>query len=175
MNLSQLKTSGVDFEVDYQSYLPGSAGAVALRGLLTYVNKYDTTDQSGVTTDDTGVVGTSNNPRVTALVSAAYTLGGLNVYAQERVIGAGRFQAGTELYKPALADNRVPAIWYTDLTIKKRLTEEGNLDLFLTVNNLFNRFPPLLPIGSFNVDYPTNATLYDVAGRTFTAGVRFQF
>jgi iron complex outermembrane receptor protein len=175
LNLSQLKTSGVDFEVGYQTNLPGNIGAIQFRCLMTYLSKYETSDPSGLTTDYTGVVGTSNNPRVTALTSMTYAIGGFSFYAQERVIGAGKFQAGKELYNPPLANNRVPAVWYTDLTVKQNLLSSSKLELFLSVNNLFNKYPPLLPTGSFNDDYPTNATLYDVAGRTFTAGARFKF
>ena len=64
--------------------------------------------------------------------------------------------------------------WYTDITVKANVGTTRRLEIFGTVNNLFDRAPPDIPGGSFQLDYPTNASLYDVVGRTITAGVRFK-
>ena len=46
----------------------------------------------------------------------------------------------------------------------------------MTVNNLFNKQPPERLGALFGVGVvPTNYSLYDAIGQTFTAGVRFRF
>ncbi len=171
-NLSKLKTSGIDFELNYATPLGG--GALQVRGLMSYLLDYEIGIPGGATTDYTGVVGTSANPKVTALASVGYTTGPFTFYAQERLIGKGHFQASNEFYNPALADNSVRETWYTDITVKANVGTTRRLEIFGTVNNLFDRAPPDIPGGSFQLDYPTNASLYDVVGRTITAGVRFK-
>lgn len=171
-NLSKLKTSGIDFELNYQAPIGG--GAVQLRGLMSYLLNYEIGIPGGATTDYTGVVGTSANPKITALASAAYTNGPFTFYAQERLVGKGHFQASNEFYNPALGDNSVRETWYTDITVKANVGTDRKLEVFGTVNNLFDRAPPDIPGGSFQLDYPTNAGLYDVVGRMITVGARFK-
>ena len=92
-------------------------------------------------------------------------------------MGKGKFQASTDYYNPALSpsDNRIRAAWYTDVTLKIDVGTDRRMQLFGTVNNLFNEHPPIIPSGAFQYDYPTNASLYDVAGRTITVGARMKF
>jgi outer membrane receptor protein involved in Fe transport len=61
---------------------------------------------------------------------------------------------------------------YVNLSGQYDLIESagGTLQLFGVVNNLFDRDPP--PFAGNN---PTNASLYDLIGRTYKLGVRFGF
>ena len=52
---------------------------------------------------------------------------------------------------------------------------EKSFRLFFTVNNIFDRDPPLAPNGVLSTFTPTNPALYDVVGRQFTAGVDVSF
>lgn len=178
-NLSYLKTSGLDFEADYDLPLDRIGaklpGRLQLRALATYLLDYTIGVPGGGGIDFTGVVGTSNNPKLTALASATYSVAGVSLYVQERVIGKGHFQASSDYYNPPLANNDIPAVWYTDLTVKANIGDRRRIEVFGTINNVFNRYPPIIPLGSFQLDYPTNASLYDVAGRTITGGARFRF
>lgn len=174
-NLSRLKTSGIDGELGYTTPLAG--GTMQVRALASYLINYSIGVPGGATIDYTGVVGTYQNPRVTALASASYSAGAVTLYAQERLVGKGKFQASTDYYNPALSpsDNRIRAAWYTDITLKVDVGTDRRMQLFGTVNNLFNEHPPIIPSGAFQYDYPTNASLYDVAGRTITVGARMKF
>lgn len=173
-NLARLQTSGIDAELGYAGALGN--GQIQLRALASYLIDYKLGIPGGTTTDFAGVVGTFNNPEWTALASASYAIGGFTFYAQERLTGGGKFQAGTEFYNPALSpeDNEVGDAWYTDVTVKFDVGKERKLQFFATVNNLFNEYPPIIPSGAFQLVYPTNAALYDVAGRTITVGARFK-
>jgi iron complex outermembrane recepter protein len=64
-----------------------------------------------------------------------------------------------------------------DTTISKQFGyKDGSLEVFLTVNNLFNERAPLFPSNSGipGLFYPTLA-FYDDTGRFFTAGIRARF
>ncbi|MFV3076345.1 hypothetical protein [Niveispirillum fermenti] len=48
-------------------------------------------------------------------------------------------------------------------------------ELFLTVNNLLDRDPPLIPGTIPGLNLPTIISLYDTVGRAYTFGVRARF
>lgn len=172
-NLNRQKISGIDGEVGYTTRI--GADRLQLRGLVSYLINSSLSVPGGATTDFTGVVGTAANPRWTGLASASYATGPFTLYVQERLTGGGKFQASNEFYNPALADNHVRDAWYTDLTATFDVGEKRHMQFFATVNNLFDEAPPVIPSGSFQLAYPTNAALYDVAGRTITIGARIKF
>jgi outer membrane receptor protein involved in Fe transport len=73
--------------------------------------------------------------------------------------------------------NDLPSIAYYNLSGSYDF-EVGGLDLemFMNVNNLFDKDPPLVPdIREPGLIYPTVQGVYDVIGRYYTAGVRFKF
>jgi iron complex outermembrane recepter protein len=74
------------------------------------------------------------------------------------------------------AFERIPSFDYFDLAARVRPTEE--LELSLTVDNLFDKKPPLVGSGvggtAFNSGN-TFPTLYDPIGRSFTIGARLKF
>lgn len=177
-NLSQMKVTGWDGEVSYRTDLAdhGLTGVLTVRGLASYLVDYTTSVPGGTETNTAGVVGTAKNPRLTATLNANWRSGAWTIFVQERIIGRGKFQADTEIYNPGLGEqNKVEAVLYTDATVTYDLPTGPKVQLFATVNNLFDKQPPILPMGSLHVTTPTNASVYDVAGRQFTAGLRFRF
>ena len=81
--------------------------------------------------------------------------------------------------------NRVASVTYTDLTLTKRFGGQRagadalwGTELFLTVNNLFDREPPSAPspwlvFGAANGG--TNGAVFDLVGRRYNAGIRMRF
>jgi outer membrane receptor protein involved in Fe transport len=70
----------------------------------------------------------------------------------------------------------VGSVFYTDLTLRAKVEGwGGEIEPFLTVNNLFDRKPPLIAGTIPGVNFPTNLAVYDIVGRAYTAGVRFKF
>jgi outer membrane receptor protein involved in Fe transport len=51
----------------------------------------------------------------------------------------------------------------------------GRMQLYGTINNLFDQEPPLLPTTLAGVGYPTVPGLYDLDGRYFTVGIRAEW
>jgi len=184
LNLSERATRGVDFELAYRTPILG--GTLDLRGLATYIDTLTTKNPGAPVIESagqTGILGSGGVPRIVADASAGYrSNGGFGAYIQERYIGRGALD---KTLTPAVLDpasNRVSPVMYTDLTLTQRFgdrTDKGwGAELFLTVNNLFDRDPPTAPSPWFVfgvANGATNASVFDVIGRQYNAGVRLNF
>lgn len=172
LNLSSIKTSGVDMEALYSIKLGG--GDLKLRGLLTYLDKYETTLPGTAPIERAGDIGTTGTPRWSGTLSVNYVAGPVDLFAQERFIGSGKID--TTAAAGTFADNHVGAVWYTDVTARFSAPGMGGTgQFFLTVNNLFNRQPPIVPTIPYGGYRSTNFALYDVIGRYFTFGFQAKF
>lgn len=184
-NLNKLRSSGIDFELNYTTDLtsisPALGGRLSLRALVSYLQHLTTTDAFGTITEFAGVNGgeLTASPKVQGTFSAAYTNGPVALYAQERFISAGH-QANvnvpfTDSGAGSLDINHVPRRFYTDVTLSANVSKR--LEIYTTINNLFDRDPPQAPTrtGQPTVIFPTNPTLYDLVGRNFTFGVRVRY
>jgi outer membrane receptor protein involved in Fe transport len=168
---------GFDIEASYRTRMPWDA-TFALRGLATHAMKRTVTDQAS-TYDYVGEYGGIANfatPAWRALVSADYEEGPVALSLQERFISSGRV---LNSYTDAqLADNRVDSVFYTDLSATYTFERApGKAQLFMVVQNLFDQDPPVAATtqGNAYAHVGTNTTLYDVVGRYYRAGLRFQF
>ena len=172
-NLDSSNARGLDFEVAYRSRL--GAGDLGLRWLATYVDTLSKTNR-GITIDRAGEVSGNNNglPHWQFNLSADYRNGRLNLFAENRFIGGGRYD--NTLGPNAINFQHIGAVDYTNIGASYDLLSRGkqSLQLFGNINNLFDRDPPLVPSNSFAA-FQTNPTLYDVVGRQFIAGVRFKY
>lgn len=187
LNLSLRKTRGYDLEVVYQKFL--DSGSLTLRGLASYVDTLTTLNLGAPEIESagqTGRPGTGGIPNLVANVSVQY-LGrsGYGAYVQARYIDEGINDAmlSPDILDPA--SNRVASVTYTDVTLTKRigkLVADSNAlwgaELFLTVNNLFDREPPSAPSPWLVFGAPnggTNGAVFDLIGRRYNAGIRMQF
>ncbi|MGH8446685.1 MAG: TonB-dependent receptor, partial [Solimonas sp.] len=135
-------------------------------------HKYENELPGGGTLDTTGVVGVNSNPRWSGNVNAAYSAGPWTGFVQERFIGGGIYDS-TKQEGKTIDDNHISAVFYTDATVAYSFGGKQNFQLYVTVNNLFDKDPPIAPQGAL-IFFPTNANLYDMMGRYFTAGVKFE-
>ena len=178
-NLSELKTSGVDFEGDYQHRLPAFFGPLqgnlALRMLATYTGELTQVSQ-GVSIDQAGAVGSGilGVPRWRWNASATYIRGPFQLFLQALYTGGGSVDnsLGATGYYPDHVGGQT--IWNTTATYQLVNNSGHKLEFYASVHNLFNAAPPIDP-SSFIFQYQTNPALYDVIGRTFTAGFRFHY
>jgi outer membrane receptor protein involved in Fe transport len=172
LNLSQIKTRGVDVELSYSRAI--GAGRLSVRALGSYLDKFETQTPGSPPIDRAGDISVGGTPHFTATFSALYSADIGQVFLQERLIGAGNVD---NTFTPAIiADNHVPAVWYTDLTLRANAVQGNDkLQLFLTVNNLFNKEPPIVPSIPYGAYRATNFSLYDVVGRYMTFGVSAKF
>lgn len=179
-NLARLRTRGEDFEVGYTTALDGVGipGRISLRGLMTHTKELSI-KLGNTTVDRVGslnITPTANVPsgvEWAGSLSATYSGSRLNLAWQQRYIGSGRLDS-TLVYAPGV-DTRVPRVWYTDVTASYRLpTQSGKLEFFATINNLFDKAPPITPNGAITTPRAANAILYDFLGRYITMGVRLE-
>ena len=172
LNLSQIKTRGVDVELSLNR--PLGQGRLNIRALGSYLDKFETQTPGSTPVDRAGDISVGGTPKFTATLSANYSSDIGGIFIQERLIGSGNVD---NTFTPAIiADNHVPAVWYTDMTLRANaLRGDDRMQVFLTVNNLFNKTPPIVPSIPYGAYRATNFSLYDVVGRYITVGFNIKF
>jgi iron complex outermembrane receptor protein len=172
LNLDLLKVKGWDFEASYSR--PVGPGDLSVRLFANYQYKYERTTPGGIIEERAGEVGLSDNPKWRGKLAINYAVGPLSVLLQERYIHSGIYDRN-EIEGVTINDNHVEAVWYTDLTATYKFGDSNDYQVFLTVNNLFNREPPFAPTVSGTHLAWSNFSLYDTIGRYFTLGARLRF
>ncbi len=176
-NLASMKASGLDFQADYS--VPLGAGDLRLRLVGNYIFNLSE-DQLGKTIKYAGALsgdnGISGVPKARVTASTTYAQGPLSVTAQARFIGAGKLVYNWTAKD--VDDNKVPAILYGDLRGSYQLTD--NVQLFGTVDNLWNKAPPNVargPSQGQSTYYFTGirGDLHDALGRSYRIGARLNF
>ncbi|QKR98832.1 TonB-dependent receptor [Sphingomonas sp. CL5.1] len=182
-NIAFLKTAGIDFDATYRTSLGN--GGLALRLYANYLDKFDTQQYAGAPTlhyAGVNVVGSNpaGYPRWRGSLTADYSTDRFGLTISEQMVGSMRLDIPGALPNGArvsFVDDHVGAVFYTDLTLRAKVDigEGKHFEPFLTINNLFDKDPPLIPGTVPGVNLPTNIAVYDFVGRAFTAGVRFKF
>lgn len=176
-NIAFLETSGIDFDASYRTELGG--GNLGLRLYASYLDKYQTQQSASAPVLEYAGISTVSSapegrPRWRGTLSVNYEIGRVGVFVNQQVIGK------VKLGIPGALQNglgqKIGAVGYTDMTLSYRMpAASGHVEFFGTVNNLFDKNPPLIPGTIPGVNIATNFALYDTVGRTFTGGVRFKF
>lgn len=185
LNVSNITTRGIDFEVSYLTDLAG--GQLSLRGLATYVKDLTTGDSFGsVNRAGQNGVPPSTQPGLpswTVNTTVGWASGPFAAQLQGRYISSGIYNAlqigpGQDGYSPTLpnsiSDNFVDDRFYVNLSSQMDVVRDGRraVQFFGTVSNLFDTQPPAdLPSSFAN----GNPILYDVVGRAYRVGVRFSY
>jgi iron complex outermembrane recepter protein len=176
VNAATQSTSGFDFQADYNMDM--FAGNMAYRVLGNY-NDEQTQTLLGVYNDYANSLGGNSPiigaPKFKATIAATYSEGPVSVTAQTRLIGAAlnnnQWTTGVQI-----SNNNVPFVAYFDL--RASYMWNSNIQLYGAVDNVDNTPPPDVPINDAVNDYttvPTSTTTYDLLGRVFRAGVRFNY
>jgi outer membrane receptor protein involved in Fe transport len=171
LNLDKLETRGMDVESSYRKGMLG--GDMEFRLILNYTDEFIEEDAGGVRDEQAGDVGTAGMPKWGGTFGITYRRDALALFLQERYIGGGVYDR-TLVEGVDLADNHLSAEFYTDFTARYQLFD-ARTEIFATINNLFNREPPIAPQQSSERFRATNFALYDAIGRYYTAGVRVKF
>jgi len=175
-NLSSVDLSGVDVQASYRiplaglwSALQGDSLAIGFSG--SFVNHvYVNAGLGGPTVDRAGELGPNNPfamPHFRSTTSATYLAQHFSLMVEARTVSGGNYD---NTYTPlTINNNKVSGRTYIDLT--GTYTIRGGLTAFITVNNLFDKDPPVDPsiLGS-----PTNAVYFDPFGRVINVGFRLR-
>ncbi|MCL9998790.1 MAG: TonB-dependent receptor [Erythrobacter sp.] len=179
-NISFLRTSGVDVSATYR--VPVGEGELTFGASANYLDRFvEQTNSIAPVLERAGHGINSQTsfafPKFRGNFSLNYSNGGLNVFVQENVIGKVKIGNIPGDIANVYAVPDVKPVFYTDATISYQFEDmRGQPELFLTATNLFDRKPPLVAANAApGLIYPTLFTLYNVAGSTLTAGVRFEF
>jgi outer membrane receptor protein involved in Fe transport len=177
-NVASIRTEGLDLEASYRRPLLG--GALSTRVLATRLFTYSLQGSAGAANieyagnADFADVGNQPfpMPKWRGTFDISYSYGGLTIGAQERYIGSYR---RSDLF--VYAQNKVGAVAYTDLSLTYDVKSARNtFQFFTTVNNLFDRGYPIVPIGSNpGLAVSTFRSVYDVTGTYITTGVRIKY
>lgn len=176
-NIAFLETAGVDVDATYGLDL--GAGRLAMRLYASYLEKYETQQSSTAPVFEFAGTGLSGaqpvaRPNWRGMLNLNYDIGNFGASVAQQYIGG--FKLGSEEPNQIYSNPHFGSMWYTDLTLRYRFgRERGGIETFLTVNNLFDRDPPLVPGTTPGVNLPTIISVYDTIGRAFTAGVRLDF
>jgi outer membrane receptor protein involved in Fe transport len=185
-NLNRLQTKGFDIELNYAR--PLGAGTIDFGVLATRLMKLATTDITALTIDRAGVTGNNVSGggaglphwQINSLVT--YSGGPVSLSLEGRFIDDGLFDAtliGPEQQgynvnlTTSVNTNHVASAVYVNLGARYKLPSaaERSIELFLGVQNLLDRDPPVAPSNQGS----TNMILFDPLGRSYRAGVRMQF
>jgi iron complex outermembrane receptor protein len=174
INLAKQYTQGVDIQASYNVNLATLdtklSGQLDTRVIFNYMPKQITVNSPGAV--PTNAAGSSlPTTRLTAMLN--YKVGPFSASWQTNY--SGRHNQGTGAQGQVFAGGPLPAIVTDDLNLSYRFKAwGGDLQSFLTINNLFNQ-PPQISPGVSSVPGSNSPASGDVIGRYFTVGVRFTF
>lgn len=168
-NSSIISTRGFDLELAYNSKL--GPGNLSTHLYVSHIGAYKT--QASPFLPVVENAGTNVVPDLKANLQVVYAFDKFSVALQERMIG--KITLG-QLPNNIWAVPPVAAQYYTDLTARYPMeVRSAKVDLFLTVKNLFDRAPPLVPnTAAPRFNFPT-LPFYDIVGTTFSFGARTTF
>jgi iron complex outermembrane receptor protein len=180
LNINSEKVVGTDLEADYQTPL-GAGRSLSLRLLGGYLDEESLSNLGAPTQQLAGTTGNMPLPRVQLNLSATYAQGPYSVFVNERFISDGKREWNDDelaLGGVTINHDHISSAVYTDLNLAYTLgtKNSGEWQFFLNVQNVFDRAPPRVYIFSgFNGTTDTNRALFDVLGRRFTLGAKFNF
>ncbi|HAF43248.1 MAG TPA: TonB-dependent receptor [Sphingobium sp.] len=183
-NLASIDTDGFDIEASYQWRNPlGLDGSFTVRALATHVRKFVTdTGIPRVTPVDTAGNNAGATPDWKWLAIQTYENDRFSFTVTERWFSDGTFgnqyivcQPGScptsTSNNPTIDRNFMKGAFYVDIGGSYKVTD--NIRAFFKVDNLFDHDPE--PSPQTNTGLDVNPALYDTLGRTYRAGVRFNF
>jgi outer membrane receptor protein involved in Fe transport len=189
-NFAALEVRGIDIEASYRANL--GAGRLTLRALASHYIDNIVDNGIDVARDLAGqnAGGGDATPAWNYRLTANYEVNDWIFNLVGRGFSGGVYDnnfiectTGCPISTPqarTINNNQISGQWYADASITKRVKVAGSkLDVFLYVRNLLNSDPVLVgngPTGNNTPAYPqTNRNLYDVLGRVYRMGVRFEY
>src|SRR5690606_6173807 len=174
MNLSESRVKGIDLDLNYRMQVLGTNSSVRIVASRLIEQSTTVPTLTSVTyTDRAGDIG-SGAPKWLATAFFNSELGALDLNATVRYIGKG---LRNSTWAPGDIDpqfEKIGSVTTLDLGARYGLSLRGDPELYLNVQNVFDRDPPLIPSSQL-VGPQTNVGLYDTIGRYFSAGVRVRF
>lgn len=181
LNLDSGRALGTDFEIVYASDIDLFASqdeSLSVRFLAGKLDERSSTVAGGLPAEFAGTRGaTGTFPDLTANVTVSYRVGAWSVQLQERfideVILNRLWVEGVDVDKNTIASSA-----WTNLVLGygSSMGNTGNWRLTLSVQNLFDKDPPIIPsAGDTRFGAQATDTTYDEWGRRFQLGFNMEF
>jgi iron complex outermembrane recepter protein len=192
INLARQRIEGIDAELSYRrgiTLLGGGAENISLRVFGTRLLHNSTQNRGGALDERLGQIGGALAlPKYKATSVLTYTNGAWSGSVINRFLGGGildRFLVESQTARSVVVngatlqtidDNSVASVFYTDLNFNYKPSNIEGLHLFASVQNLFDRGPPLTP-AAIGRTGPAELSpiIHDQIGRRYTFGVNYQF
>ena len=189
VNAATLWVRGFDIEASYRTPLNAIVdswdGNLSVRLVATRNLSYK--QQDVALSISTGSIN-DNAPPWNGSLNISYSNDPIRISFNEQYVSGGKMYrdmiecaAGTcPVPIPAgvqtIEKNQIGAYYKTDMSIAYSLYKEGpsNAELYFNIDNLFDRDPPAVAQTGNAYGPMTNASLFDVYGRSFRLGVRFR-
>jgi outer membrane receptor protein involved in Fe transport len=186
LNLQWQKLRGFDVETAYTlplSQFGDFAGTLNFRLLATRILE-SASSVFDVVTENTGATGGGGPAKLVSTLFVGYANGPFQGNIQARYIGKGTMNANwydpsDPEYADLLArnsndtvdDNHVASFTTFTANASYRFGRDDRYQLFGQITNLFDKSPPSVP----STSAPSSATWFDLVGRRYRMGVRFEF
>ncbi len=177
-NISKQTVEGIDFEASYSMDNVGG-GDLTFRLLASHYMEVSFSPDGVIVFDDAGVVGLDSlggvpTPAWRGNLSADYNRGAFGMTAQVVYIDGGELI--NDLTPEDINDNSVSSQTLFNLNFRYTIPFENSRDLqlFAGIDNVFDQDPPIAPL-DFVSNWSSNPFLYNVIGRSYYGGVRFNF
>jgi outer membrane receptor protein involved in Fe transport len=182
INIASQTTSGLDLQANYSmDFWEGNIAWAA----NTNLNDENTAFQPGSGTNDSA--GTAGTPKWRGLLSADYSTGPYSFTVQSRWNGTSKqtnlsntgnlaTAATANLYPTSVFE--IPFVAYLDLRASYKWND--NIQFYGAIDNATDVPPALVPTRSSTITSNgsitgTNTTTYDMLGRQFRLGIRFNY
>ncbi|WP_304714922.1 TonB-dependent receptor domain-containing protein [Phenylobacterium sp.] len=182
-NFAVQKSRGLDLEASYRFNL--GDGAVALRAVGTYYLENYEDNGIDVPTDNAGSIAL---PEFIYRATATYTADPWTIQVTGRGVSDSKLDnafvecvtgcPASTIANRTINDNHVDGAFYVDLAMTYDLKVLQKTEAFVSISNLFNRDPEIVPQGPAGTAYGNPSTsqgVYDILGRVFRVGVRFEY
>ncbi len=177
VNAAAETVSGLDFQADYT--MPFYSGNLMWRVIGNYTDEQtrrvlgslqDAANCLGPQCVDVGV------PKLRSTISTTYAEGPFSFTAQTRLIGSAKIN--TAWNATNVDYNNVPFFAYFDLRGSYNFND--NFQFYGAMDNVADKSPAIIPSTNGNGQdayyfAPVRGDVYDTNGRTYRAGVRFNF
>jgi len=182
-NFAVQKSRGLDLEASYRFNL--GDGAMALRAVGTYY--LENYEDNGIDAP-TDTAGSITLPEFIYRATATYTADPWTIQVTGRGVSDSTYDnafiecttgcPASTIANRTINDNHIDGAFYVDLAMTYDLKVLQKTEAFVSISNLFNRDPEIVAYGPAGTAYGNPSTsqgVYDILGRVFRVGVRFEY
>ncbi|MGQ3039977.1 MULTISPECIES: TonB-dependent receptor domain-containing protein [Caulobacteraceae] len=182
-NFAVQKSRGVDLEASYRFDL--GPGSMALRAVGTYYLENFEDNGIDVPTDNAGSIAL---PEFIYRATATYTADPWTIQVTGRGVSESTYDnafvecttgcPASTIANRTINNNKIDGAFYVDLAMTYDLKLLQKTEAFVSISNLFNRDPEIVAYGPAGTAYGNPSTsqgVYDILGRVFRLGVRFEY